>query len=255
MMPPRPALHGPQGFSLTELLVVLAILGTVMAGILTLLMTGSTIAVTGQSRGEAQQGARGALLIQEDLRMAGYGYPSSTYTTFTAASATALTFWADLTNTSTTLTAAVAAGNTTLNVASVSGFAGGDTVYLLNQASSEALTVSGVGGTSLSVSNPGAVNAYPPGTQVGRPRQITYSWDGVSTLSRNAGDGTGAQPAVTGVSAFALTYYDVNDNVIASPGTNLAAIRRVSVSLTVQSAATQYGSTFTLTASGRPRNL
>lgn len=254
MMPPRPSLHGSQGFALTELVVVLAILGLVMAGILNVFMTGSTIALTGQNRAEAQQGARGALQLQEDLRMVGYGYPPA-ITAFTAASATAFTFWADLTNTSTTLTAAVNASDRTLNVATVSGVTVGDTVYLINQATSEALTVSGLGATSIGVANPGAVNTYPVGTQVGRPRQITYSWDGVSILSKNAGDGTGVQPAVTGVTAFALTYFDANDNVIASPGTNLAAIRRIAMSLTVQSAATQNRSTFTLTASGRPRNL
>jgi prepilin-type N-terminal cleavage/methylation domain-containing protein len=254
MMPPRPALHGPQGFALTELVVVLAILGLVMAGIMNVFMTGSTIALTGQNRAEAQQGARGALQMQEDLRMAGYGYPPA-LTAFTAASATAFTFWADLTNTSTTLTAAVNASDRTLNVATVLGVTVGDTVYLINQATEEALTVSGLGATSIGVSNPGAVNAYPVGTQVGRPRQITYSWDGASILSKNAGDGTGAQAAVTGVTAFTLTYFDANDNVIASPGTNLAAIRRIAMSLTVRSAATQNGSTFTINASGRPRNF
>lgn len=254
MRPPRPALHGPPGFALAELLVVLAILGLVMAAIQNVAMTGNTVALMAQNRAEVQQGARGALQMEEDLRMAGYGCPA-TLTVFTAASPTALTFWADLTNTSTTLTAAVTAGSQTINVAAVSGFTVGDTVYLINQATSEALNVSGVGATSLSVPTPGAVNAYAVGTQVGRPRQITYAWDGVSTLSRNAGDGTGAQPAVTGVTAFALTYYNATDTVIASPGTNLAAIRRVAINLTVQSTATQNRSTFTLQASGRPRNL
>jgi hypothetical protein len=98
-------------------------------------------------------------------------------------------------------------------------------------------------------------NAYPAGAQVGLPRQITYSWDGVGTLSRNSG--AGAQPVVTGVTAFQLNYYDSTETVIpsASLSASLANIRRVVISMTVQSAAAQNRSTFTLNASVRPRNL
>ena len=255
----RSAPRQEQGYSLAELLVVCAVLGLVMAGVLTLSMTGTTVALSGQNRTEAQQGARSTLLMEEDLRLAGYGFPASTVANpvFVAASATSVTFWADLTNTSTTLSAPAAAGASTLTVTSGAGFANPDLIYVINGGQWETTTVVSATATTLTL-NAGLVatpNAYPAGTQVGHPRQITYSWDGVGTLSKNAG--TGAQPAATGVTAFQLSYYDSTETLIptASLSANLANIRRVVISMTVQSAAAQNRSTFTLNASIRPRNL
>jgi prepilin-type N-terminal cleavage/methylation domain-containing protein len=256
MSPRRPSAR-ERGYSLVELLVVCAVLGLAMAGVLALYMTGSTVALSGQNRTEAQQGARSTLLMEEDLRLAGYGFPPNTAAApvFVSASATAVTFWADLTNTTTTLSAAAAAGATTLSVTSGAGFASPNVVYVINQGQSETATVSSANATTVTLTGGGLVNAYPPGALVGRPRQITYSWDGVGTLSKN--DDTGAQPVATGVTAFQLSYYDTTDTVIptASLATSLANIRRVVIGMTVQSAAGQNRATFTLNASVRPRNL
>jgi type II secretory pathway pseudopilin PulG len=246
-----------QGYSLAELLVVCAVLGLVMAGVLTISMTGNTVALSGQNKTEAQQGARSTLLMEEDLRQAGYGFPTNTPATpvFVSASATAVTFWADLTNTSTTLSAAASAGATTLPVVSGAGFAAPNVIYVVNGGQWETATVASATATTITLSGAGLVNAYPAGSQVGRPRQITYSWDGVGTLSKN--DGTGVQPAVTGVTAFQLSYFDSTETLIPSGSlsANLANIRRVAISMTVQSAAAQNRGTFSLNASVRPRNL
>ena len=258
MTPLRIAPCSEHGSTLAEFLVVLAMLGLVMAGVLSAYMTGNTLALSGQNKAEAQQGARATLQIEEDLRLAGYGYPPTT--AFVAATATSVTFWADLTNASTTLTAAVAAGGTTLNVVLGSGFAAGDTLYLINEAQWETLTVASATATN-STTTSGAEAAYPQGSQVGRPRQITYSWDSVNTLlSRNAGDGTGNQTAVTGVTAVQLDYYDGNDNLIASPSSNLAGIRRVQITMTVNRSPgpgpdPRFDGTFKMVSSVRPRNL
>ncbi len=245
------------GYSLAELMVVCAVLGLAMAGVLTLYLTGSTVALSGQNRTEAQQGARSTLLMEEDLRQAGYGFPANTSAApvFVSASGTAVTFWADLTNTTTTLSAAASAGATTLSVVSGTGFAAPNVIYVINQGQSETATVASANSTSIALSGGGLVNAYPAGAQVGRPRQITYSWDGVSTLSKN--DGTGSQPVATGVTAFQLSYYDPTDTLIptASLSTSLVNIRRVVIAMTVQSTAGQNRATFTLNASVRPRNL
>ena len=181
---------GEHGYSLAELLVVCAVLGVVMAGILTLSMTGSTVALTGQNKTEAQQGARSTLLMEEDLRLAGYGFPTNATANpvFVAASATSVTFWADLTNASTTLTAAAAAGTGTLSVTNGAGFVSPNVVYVINQGVWETATVASATATSITLTA-GLTNTYPAGAQVGLPHQITYSWDGVGTLSRNAGSG------------------------------------------------------------------
>ncbi len=255
----RAPLREQSGYSLVELLVVCAVLGLVMAGVLTISLTGNTVALSGQNKTEAQQGARSTLLMEEDLRLAGYGFPTNTTANpvFVAASATSVTFWADLTNTSTTLSAAAAAGTSTLTVASGAGFANPDLIYVTNGGQWESATVASATATSLTLTAGLAAtpNPYPAGTQIGHPRQITYSWDGVGTLSKN--DGTGAQPAATGVSAFQLSYYDSTETLIptASLSTNLANIRRVVISMTVQSTAVQNRGTFTLNAAIRPRNL
>jgi prepilin-type N-terminal cleavage/methylation domain-containing protein len=242
-----------RGFTLTELLVSVAVLGLVMAALLNVHMTGTTIALTGEGKASAQQGARAVLQIEEDIRLAGYCYPSG-QTVFTAASPTSVTFWADLTNASTTLTANANVGATGLAVANGNGISTNDTIYLINAAQWEPLTVSSSSSTLITVPNPGTANAYPLGVQVGRPRFITYTWDGVSTLFRNAGDGTGPQPLVTGVVAFQLTYFDATDAPIAPA--SLANIRRVAISLTAGApSGGPTPATFTLTSSARPRNL
>jgi hypothetical protein len=219
-------------------------------------MTGSTVAVSGQNRTEAQQGARGTLLMEEDLRQAGYGFPANATANpvFVAASATSVTFWADLTNASTTLSAAAASGANALAVTSGAGFASPNVIYVINGGAWETATVASATATTITLTA-GLTNAYPSGAQVGLPRQITYSWDGVGTLSRNSG--AGAQAVVSGVTAFQLSYYDAAEALIptASLAANLANIRRVAISMTVQSAAAQNRSTFTLNASVRPRNL
>lgn len=246
-----------QGFTLVELLVTLAVLGLVMAAVLNIYMTGNMIGIMGQNQAEAQQGARAAMMMEEDLRMAGYGFPGS-QSRFTAASPTAVSFWADLRNASTTLTAIVNPGDTVLNVGSTLDITAGNTIYLINGGQWQTLIVSAVGASTITVPAPGAAAAYPQGAQVGRPRLVIYSWiGGTLTLSKDAGDGTGLQPLATGVQAFQLRYFDVNDGEIlpANLATNLGNIRRIQMSVTAQSATAQYQGTFAITSSVRPRNL
>ena len=66
-----------RGYTLTELLITVAILGLVMAAVLAVQMTSNTMFLRGENQAEAQQGARAAMLMEEDLRMAGYGCPDT----------------------------------------------------------------------------------------------------------------------------------------------------------------------------------
>ena len=62
-----------RGFTLAELLVAIAILGLIMGGILTLLMTGNQSYLTGSNQAEAQGAVRAALeRMTTDLREGGY---------------------------------------------------------------------------------------------------------------------------------------------------------------------------------------
>ncbi len=262
-----------RGFTLTELLVTCAILGLVMAGLLNLYMTGNTVGQTSENRAEAQQGARAAMLLEEDLRTAGSGCPATGCPTpppggnqlkIVAATQTSITFWADVTNASQRLTAQANAGATTVTVASTVGFVAGDTAILINGNAFQVFTVNGIAATTITLNAAvacpaGAVcpPAYPVGALLGHPRQIIYSWDGVSTLSKDAGDGRGLQALATGIQAFQLTYFGTDDAAIppANLAANLANIRRIAITMTAQSAAALDRGTFTLASSVRPRNL
>ena len=271
-----------RGFTLAELLVTVAILGIVMTAVLTVYMTGNTVGLSGENRAEAQQAARAAMLMEEDLRLIGLGCPPLgcpppgvaplagcpplAQLQIICATPTAVAFWADLTNTSTTLTANVNAGANALNVgAPAGGFTVGDTVYLINGAQFAQHTVAATGAVTISVNPavacpPGAIcpPAYPQGAQVGRPRLITYSWNPATlTLSKNAGDGTGLQPLATGIQNLSLRYFNASDVEIAPANlaANLANIRRIQISMTAQSAAALNRGTFTLNSTIRPRNL
>jgi prepilin-type N-terminal cleavage/methylation domain-containing protein len=245
-----------RGFSLPELLVSCGVLGLVMAGVAGVLATGRQISMEGDNRAQAQQTARAAMIVEEELRLAGYGFPAA-QPKILAASPTGITFWADLTNASTRITANANAGDTLLNVASGTGFTAGDVIYLMNTDQFWAVTVSSASATTIVVPNPGVPVALPQGVQVGRPKQIRYLWDGVNTVFKDAGTGLGFQPLATGVTGFQLTYFDTNDVAI-PPGSlpaSLGIIRRVVVTLTAQSAGTDEVRSFTLTSSVRPRNL
>lgn len=62
-----------RGFTLTELLVAIAILGLVMLGVMTLLISGNESYLTGSNQAEAQASVRAALeRITTDIREAGY---------------------------------------------------------------------------------------------------------------------------------------------------------------------------------------
>lgn len=64
---------GRRGFTLTELLVAVAVLGLIMTGLLTLMMSGNQTYLTGSNQADAQGAARAVLeRMTTDLREAGY---------------------------------------------------------------------------------------------------------------------------------------------------------------------------------------
>jgi Tfp pilus assembly protein PilV len=245
-----------RGFSLTELLVSCGVLGMVMAGVAGVIATGGQISTDGENRAQAQQAARAGMIMEEDLRLAGAGFPPSAVK-FTVATSTSVSFWADLVSASTTLTADAPPGSTTLSVANASGFSAGDVIYLINTDQFSTVTVSSAAGTTITIAAPGISQSYGRGVQVGRPKLIRFVWDNVSTLLKDSGTGAGLQPLATGVTGFNLTYYDATDVAIpaASLAGSLGNIRRIVVTMTAQSTGSTDSRSFNLTSSVRPRNL
>jgi prepilin-type N-terminal cleavage/methylation domain-containing protein len=249
-------LNNERGFSLTELLVTCGVLGIVLAALGGVLTTGTQVTQDGDSRAQAQQAARAGMIMEEDLKLTGAGFPPAAVK-ITAATPISLSFWADITGASTTLTANANVNDTTLNVLSASGFAAGDVIYLINTDQFTTVTVSSAAGTVITLAAPGVPVAYSQGVQVGRPKIIRFVWDNVNTIFKDSGAGAGLQPLATGVTACGLTYFDGNDIAIppANLPTNLGNIRRIVVTLTAQSTGNQQQRTFSLTSSVRPRNL
>jgi len=244
-----------RGFSLTELLVSCGVLGMVMATVGGVIATGSQISNDGENRAQAQQAARAGMLMEEDLRLAGSGFPPAAIK-ISAATPTSVSFWADLLAASSRLTVNANANATALTVADASGFRAGDVIYLINTDQYSTVTVSSASGTTISLAS-GAPLAYGQGVQVGRPKLIRFAWDSVSTLLKDSGEGAGLQPLASGVTAFSLTYFDGADQVIppARLAANLGSIRRIVVTLTTQAGDSVDSRTFNLTSSVRPRNL
>lgn len=245
-----------RGFSLTELLVSCGVLGIVMAAVGGVIATGTKISTDGDNRAQAQQAARAGMIMEEDLRLAGAGFPPSAVK-ITAATPTSVSFWADLVAASTTLAASANTNDTTLTVADASGFTAGDVIYLINTDQYSTATISSAAGTTIMLSSPGLPRPYAQGVQVGRPKLVRFVWDNVSTLLKDSGNGAGLQPLATGVTSLSLTYFDANDVVIPAAGLagNLGNIRRIVVTMTAQSADPLDSRTFNLTSSVRPRNL
>lgn len=93
----RQAPADQRGFTLTELLVAIALLGLIMAGTLTVLMVGNESYLTGSNQAEAQAAVRAALeRMTTDIREAGYD-PEATGCTTGGAGC-----WAALNNPTTT---------------------------------------------------------------------------------------------------------------------------------------------------------
>lgn len=97
---PRPQRLPEGGFTLAELLVAVAIIGLVLAGLLGMLMTGQTSYQVGSNQVEAQQSIRLALdRVVNEIRNAGYcptcGTGTTPFEAITSASATGFTIQND----------------------------------------------------------------------------------------------------------------------------------------------------------------
>jgi len=271
-----------RGFTLMEVLIALSTFLIVLVAIYTSFASSQATYAAGEQKADIQQQARIAMeMMSADLRLAGYGFPTGAGAV-TVASPTDISFWADLNNASTVIVADVAAASTTLTVQNATGIQVGNIIHLINGTVSEQRTVATVtvnpdpapDTITLTVAT---TNAYPWGSQVGRPRLIRYCWYdnpnldafaapaacgalAANTIFKDEGDGGGLQPVANirnfqvGVANFLtqMQYFDANNVATATP----ANIRRITITVGVQSPPGAWRQqAFTMISDIRARNL
>ena len=263
-----------RGFTLVEILIAISTFVIVVLAIYSSFEASRATYGAGVQRADIQQSARIAMeLMEEDLRLAGYGFPTGAGNAITAATPTAISFIGDLLNASTIIfNIDVSPGDTTLNVEDASGIQAGDTIFLINGGKWEQPTVQSVN-TGVNphtiTTTAGTADAYPWGTHVGRPLTVSYCWydnpdaDGIpapaacaplsaNTLYKDEGDGGGLQPLADNIQTLLFLYFDTNDVATVNP----VDIRRITITLTAQSPPGWWRpQTFAIASDVRPRNL
>jgi len=201
MKTPFRTLRGQRGFTMTELLVVCALMGTVMAGVLSLLVVGQQSATTTAAKQDAQQNARmGLERMIEEIRESGYlpGGPTCPTAPATPCPPFNYVFNAISAQTATTLTIQNDwNGSATITAAAVTD----------------------------------------PITGVNRGEQIVYTFTlATGQLTRQEIGVDGAAVIIAaGITNLAFTYLDQDNNVTAAA----ANIRTVTITITTQQSAGQ----------------
>lgn len=214
---------GEAGFTLTELLIVVAILGFAMAAVLGIYQVTQRTTFFASAGEEAQLSARAVLdRLATELRMTNAGRTTTTGAV-TAASATSITFLGDVdtdtvtfnsatsTWTETTLTALADTGQNTLQVSSANGFSVGEVVLLADGSIRETQSITTISGNTLTV-GAGLTTFYITGSIVRSIETVTYTYTPptapatAGTLTRTAGGTT--ETLADNITTFQLTYWD-----------------------------------------------
>lgn len=224
-----------RGSSLVELVIFTSISLMVLTGAYDAYSTFYQGTVRTQTRARTQDDARRILeQTLRELRMAGYGLPKATnpapLSPITAASTDSIGFLTNDGGPVTSLTATATAGSTAMSVASTSGFQVNDTVFVADQATYHAATITAVG-PSMTILPAVPVDFAAGATVTRQPRQIMYSFAG-GILYRDAGTGAGAQPWLADLGSLTFSFFDGSNNPVVMPGGDLTTIRRVVVQMT-----------------------
>ncbi|MGB4780503.1 PilW family protein [Candidatus Methylomirabilis sp.] len=242
-----------QGYSLVELLMVLAIAGLIGGAILGVYRVSQDTYIRASSLEAAQLGARAGLdRMANELRLIGSYWvgANGAGNAITAATANGITFMADVdaetlnaAGDEITLTAAAGGGTNTITVNRITGrsgnnaFAVGEWVHVANSGTRDIRQITAINGNTLTLA-PGLSTIYPIGSLVRDVKTITYARNAVATstcqpltcLTRTQGGGN-AQPIVDNVTNLTFTYF-LSDGVTQTA--NAALIREIQIDLTVQ---------------------
>lgn len=264
------------GYTLIELLLTMAILGIVGAGIVMVYRVFDETYTRATSLEAAQLGARAGLdRMTNELRLIGayYARVAGAGNAIVGATPTSITFMSDVDG-DTVINGAettVAAGTTaTGGTVTVSGSATqaasafnvyappnntlNDYVHIANGATREVRQIQSREGTNLTLTTPLAA-VYPGGAIVRSVERVTYTFNvAANTLTRSVGGG--GSDTIVGddtlrVTGLTLIYLDAAGiNLGAAPP--LTQIREIQISLITQGAD---GSRRTMTSRVRPRSL
>lgn len=259
---------GEGGYTLVELLIVIAVLGIIAGALFNVFDVSSRLYTRSSSLEDAQTGARsGVDQLATELRLAGAYWAEAigAGSSITAASATSITFVGDINADSANngvdprTTAAVASGATsvTLDVPAAQvagGFKTGnlalnDHVYVGNGFRREVRRLSAVAGATLTLATP-LTTAFPAGSLVRSTETVTYAFDAPgSRITRTVGPGA-AETLVENVTGFQLSYFDGGTPPV--PTAVLVSVREIEIQVTTRGAD---GSLRTMRSRVKPRNL
>ena len=255
------------GFTLTELLLVIAILGMVAAAIVGVYQISLQTYTRATSLEDAQLGARAGLdRMATELRLIGAYWTGApgVGNAITAATTTSVSFMADVNgdtvnngaettvNTNPNSTTVGVSGTATqaanaFNVYSTSAL--NDYLYVANGATREVKQIAGLSGTTITLST-ALTNSYAAGSVVRSVEIVTYTFNAATSgLTRSVG-GSGADTIVDNVTGLTLTYFDGSNPPVQT--STLSQIREIQISLTTRGSD---GSLRTMASRVRPRNL
>lgn len=234
------------GLSMVELLVATALLSLVMAAAYSNLIAQIRTHATQQLVTESMNDVRTAMrIMSEQIGMAGFGVPLATTPSAAARLVTAapakLTFWTKVPVTHTYLSAAAAAGTSTIGVVSAAGLKAGMSVYISDSTRWYFGSIRTVSGNTVLLSSTLAYS-FAAGSPVTPVEQVTFELVG-RDLMRNG------KRFITNVTGLSFTY----------DSTTLSAIRQINISLSVETRANDLATRkrlpFTLTTRVAPPNL
>ena len=243
----RRGLRGEAGYSLTELVVVCALFGMMMAGSLGLYRVAQATYTSTSGLVDAQSVSRAAIdRMATDLRLAGsfvYGATSAP-NVFTSASTSALTFLGDvdgdtLTSAGVEATASSAV-TTSVVVSSTTGFSVSEYLYVASGMTREVRQISAINTSNNTLTLSASLTSVFVSTSltpitVRSVESVTWTYDSsAKTLTRQVGSAT-ADTIAADVSSFTLTYYDISNNTT----TTASDIRRIKISLTTGTGSTK----------------
>jgi len=236
-------LRGERGYTLTELLVVCAVFGMMMAGSLGLYKVAQETYTSTSERVDAQSVTRAAIdRMAADLRLAGsfvYGATNAP-DTFTSVSSSAVTFLGDIdgdTVTSAGVEAtASSAVTTSVVVSSTTGFSASEYLHIASGITREVGQISSINtsNNTLTISS-SLTSVFVTNITVRSVESVTWTYDSsAQTLTRQVGSAT-ADTIASNVSGFTLTYYNISNTTT----TTASDVRRVKISLTTGTGSTR----------------
>ncbi|MDD5558820.1 prepilin-type N-terminal cleavage/methylation domain-containing protein [Candidatus Methylomirabilis sp.] len=256
-----------EGYSLVELLIVLAIAGLIGGAILGVYQVSQGIYTRATALEDAQLGARAGLdRMANELRLIGSYWvgANGAGNAITAASPASITFMANVDDSSVINGVEATATAFTANTVSLSLSATAtadafkiyadpnsglnDYIYIADGGTRDVRQITGIGGSTLTIASP-LSSAYPVGSLVRDVKTITYTRNaGANTLTRRQG-GANADTIIDNVTNLTFTYFSA-DGVTQTA--DAALIREIRIDLTVQS---PDGSARRMTTRVKPRSL